>query len=69
MVSHYGQFMGKITVHSASLNQGKACLNQSNSAQKNRNEVRYLSGELNLENYLKRHWLQDLQEKPTRTLM
>lgn len=66
--------MGKITDYSASLNQGKACLNQSNSAQKkkrkknNRNEMRYLSGKLNLENYLKRHWLQDL-EKQTGTLI
>lgn len=69
MVSHCEQFMGKITDHSASLNQGKAYLNQSNSAQKNRNEVRYLSGEFNLENYLKRHWLQDLLEEQKRTLM
>lgn len=54
--------MGKITDYSTSLNQRKACLNQSNSAQKN-SEVRYLNGKLNLENYLKRHWLQDLEKQ------
>lgn len=34
-------------------------LHQSNSAQENRNYMRYLNRGLKLENWLKRYWLQD----------